>query len=199
MTPDDRAEFGDMIDDCFAAFDREPLPGAKEMFWDTLHRFRVAIVRRVFEHWVHAGAAPPTPAEAKRLAFELVQAEKTGATVPASGAPVAVRAEASPWVPLCWSTSIGLGVVNPDVTYKSPRPASAGEYRQFIESIAQRVRARYGDNDRKHPETATIRRHVARLIRDRVRELGWPCRPRPQYAAIIDQVADGEQTADAPL
>lgn len=68
--PDSRVEFSNLIDDVFAAFDRVPLPGAKEQFWGVLQKFNIATLRKAFTMWVSNEERAPTPAAIRRLAFE---------------------------------------------------------------------------------------------------------------------------------
>lgn len=69
--PDSRTEFSSIIDDCFAAFDRTPLHGTKEVFWNVLQRFGIDTVRKAFKRWIETGHKVPSPAAIKKLAFDV--------------------------------------------------------------------------------------------------------------------------------
>ena len=71
--PDSRIEFSSLIDDAFAAFNRVPLPGAKEQFWCVLQNFSRGTLRKAFAKWVSDEERAPTPAAIKHLAFEVLR------------------------------------------------------------------------------------------------------------------------------
>ncbi len=74
--PADRQEFSELVDDMFAAFNRDPRPGAKELHWNVLRKFGIATVRKAFMKWTADEERAPTPAAIRRLAFDVLREAK---------------------------------------------------------------------------------------------------------------------------
>ena len=76
--PDNRQEFSELIDDTFAAFNRDPRPGAKELYWHVLRKFGIATIRKAFMKWTADEERAPTPGAIRRLAFDVSREAKQG-------------------------------------------------------------------------------------------------------------------------
>lgn len=76
--PPNRQEFSELIDDTFAAFNRDPRPGAKELYWHVLRKFSIATVRKAFMKWTADEERAPTPGAIRRLAFDVSREAKQG-------------------------------------------------------------------------------------------------------------------------
>ena len=76
MIPDDRQQFSELIDDTFAAFNRDPRPGSKEQYWIVLRKFSIATVRKAFMKWTADEERAPTPAAIRRLGFDVSREAK---------------------------------------------------------------------------------------------------------------------------
>ena len=74
--PDNRQEFSELIDDVFAAFNRDPRPGATELYWHVLRKFSISTVRKAFKKWVSDSERAPTPAGIRCAAFDVSREAK---------------------------------------------------------------------------------------------------------------------------
>ena len=74
--PANRQEFSELIDDTFAAFNRDPRPGAKELYWHVLRKFGIATIRKAFMKWTADEERAPTPGAIRRLAFDVSREAK---------------------------------------------------------------------------------------------------------------------------
>lgn len=182
MTHDDRAEFSVIIDDTWAAFDRDPRPGVKEKLWEMLIKFSIRTVRVAFDGWIESEQRVPTPAAIKKLAFDIRRAEKAASERTADADQ---QAESSPWVPLCWTTSIAIGVTNPDITHRNPSPPSAERYAKFLRQLAREFERDLGANDRRHLNESEIRERIGAMCRKYAAENGFTLRPIPTLARAL--------------
>jgi hypothetical protein len=185
---DDRAEFSAIIDDTWAAFDRDPRPGVKEKFWEILNKFPILTVRRAFDRWVDLEQRVPTPAAIKKLAFDLRRADN------ARGADqnrVVEQAAAPPWHGLVWGVVISVGVKVPDASYPrtttSPTPCERRLIHE-VRRIAAELRTELGD--RADGATRETAKRAATQLRHFAKENGWQLNPQPAFARLLARRID---------